>query len=61
MEKEDNSNSVIIDDKEYKIEDFTKEQTYQVDKLETYKLNLIIFVFKLINCKQLKKHFQVRL
>ena len=33
MEKEDNSNSVIIDDKEYKIEDFTKEQTYQVRQI----------------------------
>jgi hypothetical protein len=33
MEKKDNSNSVIIDDKEYKIEDFTKEQTYQVRQI----------------------------
>ena len=33
MEKEDNSNVVIIDDKEYKIEDFTKEQTYQVRQI----------------------------
>lgn len=33
MEKEDNSNAVIIDDKEYKIEDFTEEQTYQVRQI----------------------------
>ena len=33
MEKQDNSNVVIIDDKEYKIEDFNKEQTYQVRQI----------------------------
>ena len=33
MEKQDNSNVVIIDDKEYKIEDFNKEQTYHVSQI----------------------------
>jgi hypothetical protein len=33
MEKQDNSNVVIIDDKEYKIEDFNKEQTYHVNQI----------------------------
>jgi len=43
MEKQDNSNVVIIDDKEYKIEDFNKEQTYfvsQIRDLQTTAANL---------------------
>ena len=43
MEKKDNSNVVIIDDKEYKIEDFNKEQAYfvsQIRDLQTTAANL---------------------
>ena len=43
MEKQDNSNVVIIDDKEYKIEDFNKEQAYfvsQIRDLQTKAANL---------------------
>jgi hypothetical protein len=43
MEKQDNSNVVIIDDKEYKIEDFNKEQAYfvsQIRDLQTTAANL---------------------
>lgn len=47
MEKQDNSNMVIIDDKEYKIEDFDKEQTYHVTQIRDLQAKAADLRFKL--------------
>lgn len=47
MENKDNSNMVIIDDKEYKIEDFSKEQTYHVTQIRDLQAKAADLRFKL--------------
>jgi hypothetical protein len=57
MEKEDKSNMVIIGDKEYKIEDFTKEQNYHVSQIKDLQNKAINFKFQLDQVTTAEKAF----
>ena len=57
MEKEDNSNMVIIDDKEYKIEDFNKEQTYHITQIRDLQAKAADLRFKLDQLTTAEKAF----
>ena len=57
MEKEDKSNMVIIDNKEYKIEDFTKEQNYHVSQIKDLQNKAINFKFQLDQVTTAEKAF----
>jgi hypothetical protein len=57
MEKQDNSNMVIIDDKEYKIEDFNKEQTYHITQIRDLQAKAADLRFKLDQLTTAEKAF----
>jgi len=57
MENKDNSNMVIIDDKEYKIEDFDKEQTYHVTQIRDLQAKAADLRFKLDQLTTAEKAF----
>jgi len=57
MEKQDNSNMVIIDDKEYKIEDFNKEQTYHITQIRDLQSKAADLRFKLDQLTTAEKAF----
>jgi hypothetical protein len=57
MENKDNSNMVIIDDKEYKIEDFNKEQTYHITQIRDLQAKAADLRFKLDQLTTAEKAF----
>lgn len=57
MEDKDNSNMVIIDDKEYKIEDFNKEQTYHITQIRDLQAKAADLRFKLDQLTTAEKAF----
>ena len=57
MEKQDNSNMVIIDDKEYKIEDVNKEQTYHITQIRDLQAKAADLRFKLDQLTTAEKAF----
>jgi len=57
MEKQDNSNMVIIDDKEYKIEDFNKKQTYHITQIRDLQAKAADLRFKLDQLTTAEKAF----